>query len=359
MFKKTLIGLAVAGLAAVSGTAMAGVSISTAGGTVNGVSQLDWSAANVLAVGGQTAVNNFIALQTAQKLEFLNQGFYTGYSVQQSNAINLGLGSRFGAPNDINALTASLNNSGTGFTAYSQGRLANFNDGANKPILGNGLNSLYEVTYVVGFEERVIGINGNQAVFGFGGFSDKPVNYFQIWYDTSKNSSDLAGTGFEDGKLVFEGKVSPKDGLYNSNFTNNTGSTGPGVAIDNFGGVSAGWAGYNSVQGAGITSDLDLVVTPFTVNQDYNFFLSQITELELTNLSAQLEFRTVDPSLAFETAGVADTRPLISTMNGRNGTSILFQTDANSPINGVPEPGSIALLSAAALAAGVVRRRKA
>lgn len=240
MFKKTLVGLAVAGLATASSMAMAGVSISTAGGTVNGVSQLDWAPSNVLALGGQTAVNNFINAKTALTTEFLTNGFITGYTPQQSALIVAGVGGGFGLPNDLNAVVASQNSSSMGFTAYAQGRLANFNDGTNTPILNTGLNSKYEVTYVIGFEEKVTGVNGNQATFGFGGFSDKPINYFRMYYDTAKNSSDLAGTGFEDGKLVFEGKVTPKDGLYNSNFTNNTGTTGPGVALDGFNGVSAG-----------------------------------------------------------------------------------------------------------------------
>lgn len=344
MFSRTVLAVAVSSLAAFSTSAFA-VSVNTAGGIVNGVAQFDWSPHNVLALNGQQAVENFIAAKTA----VTNSIFAGTGPITPAEAIGI-LASGGTLDQFVNCGAACE------FTAYAQGKLGNFNDAANNPIAST-LGTNFEVTFTLGYTERVTAVVGNTATFSFGNsLGDTPVNFFKIYYDTTVDSSDLAGTGFDDGALVFEGDVTPKNGVYSSSFT--VTDTSGTDALDDF--LGDDWAGTTTVEGVGATSVLDLIVEPFATNQDFNFFLNEITKFEIANISASLAFNSVDPSRTFPVAGVPDTAAEIGAVNGdddRGGNSVLFQSDSNSPIAGIPEPGSIALLSAAALAAGVMRKR--
>ncbi|NMG31723.1 hypothetical protein, partial [Aromatoleum evansii] len=101
----------------------------------------------------------------------------------------------------------------TTFTLYAQGSLGNFKDGNNQVINGTGLNIDYEITFETGFTETGVNsiIDGIGALATFQLASETPVNYFNIYYDTARNASQLAGTGYNDGDLIMHAEVTKND----------------------------------------------------------------------------------------------------------------------------------------------------
>lgn len=310
--------------------------------TVNGVATFDWSPSNVIAYKGNKAIADWIN-------------------------------------------TGGACNTGTNcvFDVFAQGSLAAFQD-ENNQTLASGVGSAYQITYELGFAERVQSVSfagpTSTAIFGFGpdGAFDAPYNttlsngspnFFRMYYQVgAPTNSPLNGTGFSAGNLVFEGRVSPLDSFATS-FTRTSNNT---VAI---GGQSSltpvAWTGQETVQGTGGTSALDLLVSPSFI--DTSFFGGAIPEsFLLDNISQALPFTTVNPSLTFPVGSVVagvpiDSKTEIGPINGGlalvngvavvAGDSIMFQTDPNSPV--VPVPATLALMAFGLIGAGIARRRRA
>jgi len=301
------------------------------GGTVvSGITNLDWSPTSVLADGGNVAFTNF-----------------------------------------LNGGAAACTTGACDFTVYSHGRLGNFNNAANNPILGTGLNTAFEITYQLAFSEHVtsaVGVPGTTlATFGFGN-ADGTVgtNFFRLFI-SPVNSNDLAGTLFGDGTNILAGTIAPAGG-YLSLF----GATGGPVPIGGQSGITpAAWAGQTTVTGTGTTSTLDLLSVAPTVLLG-SVFTNGLSSFLLDNLSTTLPFTATDLSLLFEEDGnfVTSGPGGIGNPNGAIvalpsggfapvGNSIAFQTDANSPVSGtVPEPGTLALAGLAITLGGMAGRRR-
>lgn len=333
---KKIMSLSAAVAFALSGSAFASTvtldTTSFGGPVVSNIAAFDWAPSNVLAKNGNQAFANFV--------------------------------------NTGGACTASC-----AFDVYVQGKMTGFLAPGTIPMAGTGVGSSYEITFVIGFQEVVTGAvvtpTQNIAAFDFvpGVMSDGSPNFFRAYIDSAQNANDLAGTGFTDGTLLLNGGVAP-DGAFTSSFTANT-TAGSVVNIGGESGVTpAAWTGVKTVSGSGSTSTLDLLVAPAFVSSLFGSSLQSLG-FTLTNASQAVPFNTVNPSLSFPIAGVANTLTEVGAVNGAttgapgslrpSGPSIIFQSDANSPLNGtyIPEPTALALLGIGFAGLALSTRRKA
>jgi hypothetical protein len=265
---------------------------------------------------------------------------------------------------------------GTAFTTYAQASLSNFNNIANNPISVTGLNTVFEWTYVTGFQEVITSsTNGGQALQ----FQVNPnnlglnatQNFFQI-YRSAPNSDDLAGTGFNDGTLVLTGHILQGATLGESGFTAAGNVSGPVTApiftptisaLDQFGGNDYGT--ITSINGTG-SSKISIRVDSLDTATFLGLAVRDVFTLEF-NTSQILAYNQTDPSACFWTgaavlggAGGGGCANTIGTQNGVSGPNIMFQTDANNSFNvaRVPEPGVLALLGISLLGLGIARTRR-
>jgi hypothetical protein len=286
----------------------------TAGATgdIANVGIIDWAPGSAVAVGGITAINNFLS----------------------------GSGS-------------------TGFTLYYQANLGTLQKADTTGLFLNGAGGDF-FTAVIGFGETVTSVGANSSAT-FALDTSNPVNFFTM-YATGAQAANLTGAGFATGTPILQAHLvaSPS-----SNFT--VTSTSP-VLFDQGGGNGDQWGGQTSVTGSG-ASDLTFVVDSF--NADYFPDLGSLSAVIMTlfNTSQVDPFNQVDPSQCFNTNAGACTGTDINTVgtlgttNGNpasGGTNFEFQADANQSIT-VPEPGSVALLGLGLGLMGLrsIRRRAA
>jgi hypothetical protein len=298
--------------------------------TATNITAFDWQPTNVLVDGGNQAVANFVANAT------------TGTQLD------------------------------TSFKVWAQGQLVDTlgNRISTKGLCAPGLSTCtggnYEITFTVGFTERVTAVipgfpPGPPPATATASFQvvNDGTSFFNMFYDTAKNSNNLAGTGFDDGTLILSAKVDPNTGGSFSAYPT-TGQNFDSTPDQNdYPGITA----IQTPPSGGQNSDLvltDLVYDPA-------FFLELIDDLRLNNLQLSSVFTTVNPSALFDgLAGGgngATIIPLIGAVNGApyNGTNpdIQLQTDPNMPITGrVPEPSVISLLGLGLAGLGVVGSRR-
>lgn len=301
MNKSKLLGAAIALTMGMSGTAHA-FSVNTGFGGIGGVGGFDWSPNSALSVA------------------------------------SLGLST------DINNPTQ--------FTLYSQGSLATFTDSAGLAIAGdNGLNSNYEITFESGAGE--VGVQqGAGAIFGID--PTATVNFFNMYYDTAVDSDPLEGTGYgasATSKLILTGVI--VDGF--GSFTLNPFTTGTEL-LDQFG--ADNWAGQQTVDGNG-SNDVDVDV--LTQNDQFAFFNEDVTSsiLDLVfGSNATTPFKLVDPSKLVVGHAANFGVDGNGTCPDNQRCDFLFQTDAASTLQAVPEPSTIALLSFGLIGMAATARRK-
>lgn len=334
-FKQIAVAVALAGTFAAAHAAP--VSITTPNGNVNGITAFDWAPSPVLAQGGNQAFVNFINNPAGGTVEGLNGGM------------------------------------GYGFNVFSQGRLAVLQGGTGATAaLYNGSGSTankYEITFELAYQEVVttaVSVPGaNIAVFDFAKVQTN--NYFRVYVkdlDSDAAANYAAGTGFNTGTLVFEGTIAPGSAGSVSNFNANTGGLGTVGSDGQPANGTSSLSGTPSVTGSGATPEFDLLTVLPTL-QDDAFWNSELTAFLVTNISQNLPFLSVDPSEV-----IAGQVPNIGAVNGGTvctapnscvavGPDLIFQTDFNGPVQGIPEPGTLALAGLALGGLALARRRKA
>jgi hypothetical protein len=301
-------------------------------GPVN-IGSFDWNATSFIAQGGQTAIASFASNTCA---------------------------------------TVSCN-----FTVLSQGRLQGVNDLGGNPLVVNGLNTSYEITYVVKLTETITGVSGTQANFAIVPGSTGFANI----YFSGVNSSPINGAGFNDGTLILRGTTI---GNATGNFTV---SNGTNVPLDNSpNGNQYGTQG--TITGSGRTDTIP--INSLTTNAQWFQSALAVFGIAFSNLSQSVPFDSVDPMGCFVQTDLNQTQcstyahvngqpysgqpadpnggvvPKVGATNGAactggiaaNCPDFVAQTDPNSPFTpAVPEPASF-LLFGIGLAGLYYRRRK-
>lgn len=208
-----------------------------------------------------------------------------------------------------------------------------------------------EITVVARFPEVVTSLTPNttggfDANFALGGTGD---NYFRM-YASDRNASNLAGTGFDDGDLILEGRIIQSTG----SFSTTTVGGSPTLFDQSTDGDNYG--GFQTLRGSGGS-----VVRVQITDYDPNYFVSGFGPDALMNIalfsgSNNTPFTNINPSQQFAFAGVTPNRGAV---NGE-GEDFQFQADASVSFQVVPEPGSVAVFATLGIIGlgGVVRRRR-
>lgn len=281
-----------------------------------------------------------------------------------------------------NGFTMSLNTSGPNgiavgdtTTAFGHGALANFNDADFNTIGGTNLNTAFEWTYVFGLTEELV---SGPAVPGTGTSTFHTVagdtNFFRLYYDTSRNSNPLNGTGFNDGTLILEGQFLPFDantGIGATIFqaTGLCNTVGCNSSLD-----QAGVNNYPGIQTVAGNGSLNLLASVTFANAA--FFPSAPSIVSVTaNGFLNLPFQQTNPSgCYFDGSSLQSavgphsgggnpacaTTNTVGAINGVSGPNTAFETRATSAFNtaAIPEPGTIALVGISLIGLGWVARRR-
>lgn len=296
------------------------------------VDRLDWDPSGVLAVGGNQAIANYLNGKPDVGFQVLSHATLAG-----------------GSLNNVNVFSTT---------------------GAN-----------YEVTAVIGFYEKVIAATTGNGITTSGTadfqFDSSKPTFVRLYYGGAnyggiKDANQLAGTGFNTGKLIFDSSISTIGGSFSTQF-------GPVVGNLDQSGNGNNWGPQQTVTGSGVNTTLTIdVATPAVLDTDF-FKNPPLLKFLFENLSLNVPFTTTDPSYAFtkqdntlyDVTTDGGTTSTLGPTNGGfacpggpgtcapSGPDFMFQTDTNSAVQATaPEPGSLALVGMALLGAGVVARRR-
>ena len=353
----------VASLALSSSIAMASLTFDADGAGGDSAVQVDvfdWSPSSFLAENGTTAITNWNTIAAAN-------------------------------PSMTDAEVTAACGTDCYITIYTHASLISTSLTDGTVTTASGLSNDYEITMVTSFTETVTGTAniGGQEVAAFDVVTSEGAS-LELYYDdlgddtnSTLDSNNLLGNGFNDGKLILTGTtVQDSTGSFSVVLASGIGELDQAGTND--------YPTINSVVGSG--SQGTITVGGFTLDSDH--FLTDLSEFTLAfaNISQALPFDSVDPSECFTddfggtvgaittqatancdtafdaTMSTADTQggltPDIGTLNGLTaqnlgGEDFIAQTDFNSPVTGIPSPAPLALMSIGLLGLGFFGRKKA
>lgn len=338
--RRSTLGALIAGAFIVAGSAHAGLVLDLNGAAAGGVIQadaLDWAPTSFLALGGNTAIANFAAGKGPTTFDVLTHAKLTGYKP-------------------------------TGGATYT-----------GLPGFGG------EITMVARYTENVVGFTG--GAFPTAQFQSTGAGWIEFYYSGS-DANDLTGGNFNNGTLIGRLTGVTKDAFGSFTVTGvNDPKTGTPYILD---GTADGdqYNGQRTVKGTGSQDNLEAGLA--TVDLDPTFFLTTIAgfSLDFENISIGLPYISANPSDCFNpnqaaaavgTSALASTcdnahqnadyagqvnatgyTPNVGPVNGLNlgSPDFVAQTDFNSAVNGVPEPGTLALVGLAIGGLGFAARRR-
>lgn len=220
---------------------------------------------------------------------------------------------------------------GQTFDFFFQARLTGLEGPDGNPVIWDGLNSAFEVTFVAVLPERVADITltagGAVAVF-----ETLAGGAWYMYVDDEINSNTATGMGFDDGRLVAQGTFGE------GQFTTFT-ATQPGTGIGSF-----------IIDGKIIYED----GTP-----DPNFFDPvEIGGVFMSDI--RLEGTVNQPATTATTTaffGSRDGQGNLAQYTVQPG-DLLFRTDASSQFSVIPEPSTVILLGLGLLGLAGYSRKK-
>lgn len=228
----------------------------------------------------------------------------------------------------------------TRFTTHYQAALTGFNDPNGKAIGGTGLNADYEVTVVARLGETGYHTPQNPDGDAFteldqANFALDPAapTYLRIYLDGNPNADPLAGTGFDDGRLIMSGTIVS---VGQTSFTVRLDDPVTGDnAVDTFpldGFVSDDYPGILTLRGNGAIHQLLAAVPYANIDAAYVDVPTDAVLTLVTSSQLVLPFFQQDPSAVV--GGIAPTFG-VGNVNGfptatGEPADFLFQIDANS-----------------------------
>lgn len=248
---------------------------------------------------------------------------------------------------DWNVSNSLIQNIASGTSqSYAQANLGNFDNPG--PISGTGLNTNYEWTYNLGFLNSVSqtcspNCTSPTSISRMSTSIAGGDNFFRIFFDPSKDSNPLAGTGYTNGTLILEGSVQ-SGGVNTFTAQNITGicsgvgcpggiAPGQTIPLDNFG--TNNYPDISSVTGTG-GGEISIKVT----FANPAFFLTNPVNLAIDFTTQNvLPFGQTDPSLQFtDGAGHPVNGATIASIGNCNGClgSHAGPVSANNPPNTAP-----------------------
>ncbi|MBZ8143652.1 hypothetical protein CLD22_27980, partial [Rubrivivax gelatinosus] len=273
-----------------------------------------------------------------------------------------------GANAAIAAFAGGATGSSTQFQVYTHAKLTGYTlaNGGTSTSLPSAFTDKAEITMVAGYTEKVTSVNATATMATF---ATTGAGWLEIYYDTTPDADDLTGSGFNDGLLIAKltGVGIDSTGLFMI-----TSSTQ--IALDQ---SSDGNDYDGQLTISGIGSQESVKAGTGDIELDGDFFKSTLEGfvIDYENISIGLPFRGANPSDCFNTTtnagaigssnnstcdtthvdglysangGSGGYTPVVGGTNGGSGPiegpDFVAQTDFNSAVNGVPEPGTLALV---------------